>query len=394
MPIQEAMNFLNGRSPGVDPQDLLYLGAVVLLYVSPLVAIFWLFQDLVGFYFSGNAPSFDDGYPRFILRALASPRQAGAPTSPAQLRISRWVVSRSERDLYATFISNELSVELLKRKSVSASDLSVKTLFEKTSGFTDDENTVLWNNQLIDDLHARVFSIEEDTDAKMASARRNAFKKWLVSSRTSLRGERLEILYSAALNLAGRVSVPVEMESELMMASLAIHANRLRRLVLRYVKALLVTLGVAIVALILKATLVLEPASAQSSDEQARAFELALKLATNGIREPTRLTMLVLGIWAPLSVFLIRQPIRWVFMESHTTTAPNERSDPALKRYETIHGILALLSVVAAMWWILAEEDVASPNKALLAGAIGILSVAALAEFLGLRDKLRWLPKR
>lgn len=24
MPIQEAMNFLNGRSPGVDPQDLLY----------------------------------------------------------------------------------------------------------------------------------------------------------------------------------------------------------------------------------------------------------------------------------------------------------------------------------------------------------------------------------
>jgi hypothetical protein len=86
MPIQEAMNFLNGRSPGVDPQDLLYLGAVVagstsstqLLYVSPLVAIFWLFQDLVGFYFSGNAPSFDDGYRR----------QAGAPTS-----FSRWVGS-------------------------------------------------------------------------------------------------------------------------------------------------------------------------------------------------------------------------------------------------------------------------------------------------------------
>jgi hypothetical protein len=269
--------------------------------VLPIYSLSLLLRDLVHFYFVGHSPGFPGRLfnPRFVLSGIAfSPDESESTKKEIEIQqysssLRHFVLPFGEDQ--ATYFSNVIEStdgEIIP-PGRRVQDLKDKKIIEEISGK--------------DSYHLATEPKEEITRADIAR-------------------------FNAAMGLAGVIDRPLGIEVAKMETSLIRHAIGLRRLVLRYIKALLMFILTMLISYLLVA------------------------ITTNKVF-PTQIVLAILYlIWSVLAFQIVKLPIRWIYEHSGDPNSGKEREvkrDPQLVMFEKqvrnfclVSGIISALSII------------------------------------------------
>jgi hypothetical protein len=260
--------------------EILLLISIFFTILIPLLAIFYLLKDLVLFYFTGHIPGFnDDNFtPRYALTALSLPNEESNKTIKDRIKdlqekddIINFVVPQSKK--YENYFK-----KILKK-------YSKKVIPESRQG-----------------------------DFSNGNGEENPFSR--------------KDYFLVALGLAGFEDRDLIHSVAKMEASLVRHSLFLRRLVLRYMKALILVICTLIVAIF--------------------AHQI-VEYNINGCK--SIIVSIVYGVWGILSYFVVRWPIDWIFY--YTGNPSHERkkvfNDPNLVRFELLSTLLGFSISILCM---------------------------------------------
>jgi hypothetical protein len=242
---------------------------VLISAALPLYALYLLVKDLVQFYFTAEHPDITETwfYPRFVLSGIAF-----SPDESALLK--KQIYAKQQEESYQYF--------LLKRKG------EAKDQFD----------------QLL-----------EVTEGKIIPPTRRDLPPKQGDSVDNIRR------FGAAFGMTGTLDRDLVDEVAKLEASLVRHALFLRRLVLRYVKALLMFIWTVIVTVAVVA--LLRHVDPKQGMEAWRIYVIAFLYAT----------------WAATTPWLVRRPIDWIYeLGDPDKRLKNKKltNDPDLKHFESV----------------------------------------------------------
>lgn len=222
----------------------------------PIYALYTLLKDLVQFYFSGHHASFPDGpfIPRFSLSALALPSDESMNVKLSAMRLEY-------TPEFARF-----TVPFDSKEKQYFEELYNKTHGAVAPGTRQIE--ALKKEGVFNDIHS------QPLDADIISL-------------------------NTAFGLAGLVDAPLVAQVAKMELSLTRHILHLRRIVLRYVKALILFVCTTFISFIM--------ASIITNSDLPSLFRV-LTLSTGYV------------IWAIIIWFFVKKPIRWIWLMSDRNT--------------------------------------------------------------------------
>ena len=307
----------------VLPPNLEFLGTVgvVAIYICllypfllsfslPAVALLLLLEDIVRFYFVGHPPNFSEEFfnPRFVLTGVAfSPDESEEVKSRVMRHeygtdLISFVVSRvdAQSRYYSNIIDKpERHIVPTTRKLprlIKAGVVKLKQEKPLESLADDDRVIVQPTNGFGSNGHGAgnggASSYEEEAGAE----------------RTIDEIDR----FNAALGLAGFIERPLYQEVAKTEISLVRHALKLRRLVLRYVQALLILIWTSFVTFLMIPFV----------REEAVRFPLPLVFAIAYL------------IWAALAPWIVQLPLVWLVSTPHDDARRN-----AIKRFQKLDAL-------------------------------------------------------
>jgi hypothetical protein len=256
----------------------------------PLYALYLLIRDLVYFYFVSYSPGFPGTFynPRFSLAAIAFPKDE-APEAVT-------------KEIFNLQYTTDL------RNFILPLNHNIASYFDEMARDNDDiipktrTTSILGNMGILDDL----------TDDNKQDIKR----------------------FNAALGLAGFLDRNLIEEVARLEASLARHAISLRRLVLRYIKALLALIWTTIISF-LAITII--------NSFAAKAISPIVLVLTLSV---------LYGIWSVATPRIVRLPITWLF-ENNPNLKPVQ--DVELVRFERSVQRLCLVGTVASVAVVLSS---------------------------------------
>lgn len=254
----------------------------------PLLSLFFLIRDIVLFYFQGSMPGFDDQnfLPRFSMTSLAVPKEVGSE------------------------VKNAIKIEQYSKALIQ---FIVPQRQLKTHYF----------DALLKVQQGSIIPPGRDMDASMPEYAK------LQSSTGKNDINRLLV----AFGLTGFVDRTLIEEAAKMEVSLVRHSLGLRRLVFRYVKALLISITTVIYT--------------------------AFIAAFNGYiwNSLHFIVYIAFAIWGASVIIIVRWPINWVHKHSGSPHLEPQIRDPSLVSFERWARGLAFLMAVAgtcgAIWSLL-----------------------------------------
>jgi hypothetical protein len=275
----------------------LQLVALAAIAAAPLYALYSLFRDLVEFYFTDDYPGaqFSGFYPRFILSGITLTRE-DAP----------------------------LTKELVLKEEMSALDFVVP------GGAAERKNLL----RVYEYLKGSAEDAGVPEEARVVPSDRMA----LVNSAKDQLGRERRLAYWTAFALAGSVDRSLPGEVAKTEASLVRHASLLRRLVLRYAKAVLTLIWATVVFL---------------------ALTFGQSLVGRGVQpQPTLVEWEFLAmvglplLWSLAAGFVARRPVDWI-----STRGRGREYDPSdaahdrhLVRFEIVVFVASLVVLVCEAW--------------------------------------------
>ncbi len=265
-----------------DFRWLYYLALAIPFIVSiyiPLRALYLLLQDLVDFYFIGHSPGYSDDLfsPRFALSGIAF--------SPDESEVAKKEIIQSE-------ISDLLNFVLP---------------FEQTQAVYFDQVKQQAGQEII-----------PTTRTKEYLAQKNILQV-LPKDRSETDVER----FNVAFGLAGVIDRSLVEEVAKTETSLVRHALSLRRLVLRYAKALLAVIWTTLISF-----------SIVSISQQ---FD-----------EPVAIIATFYLIWALCMYPIVRLPIKWIFQSASKNALRIEANDLQLVKFEREVTIICSCTAIVA----------------------------------------------
>lgn len=274
-------------------------GAALLVAVGiPIYALYLLVEDIVHFYFQGHSPGLGDAYyPRFTLSALAYP----SDEVDAQ-KLKAAAIKHEYEDDWVHFIVPHMQK---KRQGIGLS------------------NEFVWEN------YNTIISAARQRDTADA-----AWQKSLPIAPPNKSSVTDKQAFNVVLGQAGMVDRTMEEELAKVEVSLARHNWYLRRLVLRYTKALLLLVWTTLAAF---STLSLLKHSGPSRYEAA---------------------LLAFAIWSVVTVFVVRIPKSWIYgLSDRRKLQALANQDNQLRLFENVVTIscgasVALSAVAGASWWL------------------------------------------
>lgn len=282
----------------IDAKDFLSVTASALLGVSlfisvtiPVYALYLLLRDLTHFYFVGHSPGFPTTLfnPRFVLSGVAF----STDESPA-------VKKAIEIRQYSTDLVN----------------------FIIPFG----ETQAQYFKQVIDGTDRKILPIERTIEKLeqqgVVNGRDDDNNLIIASNPTETRSVQDVERFAAAFGLAGTRDRPLVAEVAKLEASLVRHALGLRRLVLRYMKALLTFILTTLLSFVLIALI--------NTDKLQSHIVLAIGYM----------------VWALLLPFFVRIPVRWIYETSDPRSGSVVQHDSQLQEFEKFATKCAWLSFV------------------------------------------------
>jgi hypothetical protein len=250
---------------------------VIIAFAIPIYALYLLIRELLLFYFSANIPDQNgeagDGtyHPRFALTAIPFANDEGVETK---------------------FRLREMQFAKPLLNFVLPHDIREKR----------------WLKNLLEDPQTKSVAIPED--GFLPSRQGN--------SRSLTDADCLRM----AFGLAGAYDRELIYEVAKSELSLIRHNLLLRRLVIRYIKALLLFVWTAMVLFVV------------SPMKQGHTM-------------PDALVYLYVGfmVWSGFAPYWVRAPMRWIFRE-FDQNAPDKTSDPNLRSFELRVGVLCLVATI------------------------------------------------
>lgn len=264
--IMPTILYFTGQSSNSDLSVWAFLAYIAISFpflisvLLPIYALYMLFKDIIQFYFSGHHASFPDGpfIPRFSLSALAFPRDE----SP--------IVKRDVMRLEYTPEYERFTIPF---------DSKEKKYFEE--------------------LHSKSNEAVSPTTRKIEQMERDG-----VFDEAHPRPHDAEIRsLNTALGLAGLIDSTLVEQVAKMELSLTRHLLHLRRIVLRYVKSLILFVSTTFASFVMAS------------------------FATNEVMpQPLYLLILSVGylVWAVATQIFIRKPIEWIWLLSDRNTAKED----------------------------------------------------------------------
>ncbi len=249
----------------------------------PLYALYLLIKDIVRFYFTSYHPGFPDNifHPRFILSGLSFSEEGCS--------LSRKRILKEQQSSNLIHFVLPMAADEKKHRDNLLKEFK-EVLIPET------------RKKAITDFHDELF-VNPSTNNDDQNKRQE--------KENDLR------LFYLEFGLAAVMDRPLPEEAAKMEASLVRHAISLRRLVLRYAKALLLFIWTTILFLLI-ASLVASAAS-HSKDSLGIAIYLAIFFAI---------------IWHTCTSFVVKQPIKWIFQYANQNSI--SIFDPELQHFETI----------------------------------------------------------
>lgn len=271
---------------------ILYVLPYLLSLVIPLYALWLLFRDLCVFYFTSNIPSALSGdsqqeafHPRFSLTAI--------PFSDVKEQ-------RLKKEIRRIQFATKLRFFLLPY-SQDAKD---------------------WLNKVSESAEGKKVELPDD--------------EWLPKPQ----GDDHNAL-RVAFGIAGAYNRNLIEECAKSELSLIRHNLHLRRLVMRYMKALLILIWTALITIVIVAVL-----EATTKDKDIHT-KLLIISACN-------------AVWASLTPWIVRAPVRWIYDEFDQNTSDSTR-DPQVVHFEQrvvaicfVAFLLAALGcylIIGLSWW-------------------------------------------
>ena len=307
------LNALLSYTP-VLPEGMEALGwaGVVALYLClvfpfllslglPAGALLLLLEDIVRFYFVGHPPSFSEEFfnPRFVLTGVAFSPDESETVKQRVLRyeygtdLIGFVISRV--DAHSRYYSNIIDKP---KRHIVPSTRKLPRLLRNGVLKLKEEKTL---NELADDDKVGV---------------QGSYRNGSVNGDETPYAERTvdEIdRFNAALGLTGFIERPLYQEVAKSEVSLVRHALKLRRLVLRYVQALLILIWTSFVTFLMLPFL---------QDETGR-FPLPIVFAVAYL------------LWALLAPRIVQLPLEWLVSHPH-----NDVRRDAIQRFNQVDALL------------------------------------------------------
>jgi hypothetical protein len=264
----------------------------------PAAALLLLLEDIVRFYFVSHPPTFSEEFfnPRFVLTGVAfSPDESEAVKS----RVLRhqygtdligFVISRA--DAHSRYYSNIIDKP---KRLIVPSTRKLPRLLKMGVLKLNDEKPV---GELNDDDKVRVVGSYLNGGNSDGSSDERPF-----AERTVDEIDR----FNAALGLTGFIERPLYQEVAKTEVSLVRHALKLRRLVLRYVQALLILIWTSFITFLMLPFL---------QDPLGR-FPMPIVFAVAYL------------LWAALAPWIVQLPLVWLASHTHDDTRRN-----AIQRFQ------------------------------------------------------------
>lgn len=249
---------VEGRESYRAVASFLLGGPLLLSLLTPLYALFLLLRDLVHFYFVGHSPGFPTSLfnPRFVLSGIAfSPDES----------------DQAKKAVLVHQYSSDLINFILP--------------FGEAQAAYYDQVIVSTRQQILPDER----SIEQLCNMGVLERTAEAYQVLVKASIPERRSTQDIDRFNAALGLAGTKDRELVAEVAKTEASLVRHATGLRRLLLRYIKALLMFIVTTLVA-----------------------FFMVALVETRNV-PPLRVIAIGYLMWAVLTPLVVRLPVRWVY---------------------------------------------------------------------------------
>ncbi len=265
---------------------------VFISLLIPLLALYLLLRDLVYFYFTVHSPGFSSRIfnPRFTLSGLALPLDEVSPAVKADIYRTQYT---QLRDFVLPF--NQRAVEYFESVKESHHDAIIPAT--RTIA-------VLQAQGVVSDL-----TPEEQRDIDR---------------------------FNATLGLAGFIDRTLSEEVARVEVSLVRHALALRRLVLRYVEALIALIWTTLISFI---------AIAITDGLQELVTTVAEDANLSGLISSLGFALAYL-IWAVVTPLAVRLPMRWLFALNGDAIPLR---DPAFAKFERMVNLFCLASGVAVL---------------------------------------------
>lgn len=294
---------------GVAAIYLCLLYPFLLSFGLPGVALLLLLEDCVRFYFVGHPPTFSEEFfnPRFVLTGVAFSPDESEEVKSRVLRheygtdLISFVVSRV--DAHSRYYSNIIDKP---ERHIVPTTRKLPRLLKAGVVKLKQEKPL---DQLADDDRVRVMptnGYHQGPSSSISNSTNGEEHKPV--ERTIDEIDR----FNAALGLAGFIERPLYQEVAKTEVSLVRHALKLRRLVLRYVQALLILIWTSFVTFLMIPFV---------RDEAAR-FPLPFVFATAYL------------IWAIFAPWIVQLPIVWLVSHPHDSV----RRD-AIKRFQRLDAL-------------------------------------------------------
>ena len=300
----------SGKGGPINPLYLILLSVPFFLsLIIPLYALYLLLRDLIHFYFVSHSPGYETTLfnPRFVL--------SGITFSPDE-----------SKDAKNKILERELSPDLIY--FVLPFGEIQKAYYDEAIKSSDGK--IFPKERLIKNLirEGVIKEIEDEDD------------KYLVNKNSvdqSILGKKDLERFNAAFGLAGVRDRDLISEVAKAEVSLVRHASGLRRLVLRYIKALLTFILTTLISFLILAF----------------------------IHRLPELSVLIGGsfyfIWSILTPFCVRLPIRWLYKTANKNSENVVKRDIELVEFEhrvivmcIISGVFSLSSII--LYWLASDK--------------------------------------
>lgn len=294
--IATLVTMFNAETSTPNLVKLIILTAPVIASIFiPLLSLYLLIRDIVQFYFSANNPGFprDLFHPRFALTAVALPHDEPDDIKRRIFNI-QYKIGPSIR---------EFVIPTHAKEAKYFSDVVTKTkgkIIPSTRA-----------NILAERPNPAIISTDDSGSYQVYQDHVNEF--------------------NAALGLASLVDRSLCEEAAKMEVSLVRHALVLRRLVLRYIKALLIFIWTTLISIAI-----------------AYFFKLAETNNNANFNHFLTVGFWGYGIWSITTPIVVQRPIRWIYWEFDQNYDDNTR-DTHLKSFELFVVFTCLACAVSIM---------------------------------------------